>query len=83
MKQQKQQSQPQIPFLYRRLVMFTIMCALVLFTTYHILPGNAEGALGDIALNPLAQTGLFIVLSLAGALIGFWIIFGDLFRPEV
>ncbi len=80
MKQQKQQTQ--IPYLYRRLLMFAIMCALVLFTTYHILPGNAENALGDIALNPIAQIGLFIVLSLGVALIGFWITFGDLFRPE-
>ncbi len=79
----KEQKQPtQIPHLYRRIIMFAVICALVLLTTYHILPGNAENALGDIALNPIAQIGLFIVLSLGGALLGFWIVFGDLFRPE-
>ncbi len=79
----KEQKQPtQIPDLYRRLIMFAAMCALVLLTTYHILPGNTEGAFGDIALNPIAQVGLFIVLSFGGALIGFWLTFGDLFRSE-
>lgn len=79
----KDEKQPlQIPFFYRRLAMFATMCALVLFTTYHILPGNAENVLGDIALNPIAEIGLFVVLSFAGGLIGFWITFGDLFRQE-
>ncbi len=79
----KQQKQPtQIPFLYWRLFMFAAMCGLVLWITHFILPGNAEKVLGDIALNPIAQIGLFIVLSLGGALIGFWITFGDLFRTE-
>ncbi len=72
----------QIPAFYRRLFMFLVMCGLILYFMQLVLPGNAEKLFPDIAFNPIAQIGLFIILSLAGALIGFWITFGDLFRQQ-
>jgi hypothetical protein len=49
---------------------------------HFILPGQYEGGLPGINLNPLAEIGLFIILSFAGALIAFWITFGDQFSRE-
>ncbi len=74
--------QDRIPGFYGRLFMFAVMCGLVLYVVHFILPGNAENIAGDLAFNPIAQVGLFIVLALGGALIGFWITFGDVFRQQ-
>ncbi|MGB8647090.1 MAG: hypothetical protein WCF84_17770 [Anaerolineae bacterium] len=71
-----------IPGLYRRVLMLAVMCGLILYSLQLILPGNAEKLFPDLAFNSVAQIGLYIILSLAGALIGFWITFGDLFRQQ-
>ncbi len=72
----------QIPSFYPRLLMFTLMCALTVWVMHYILPGAPDNALGDVTLNPLAQVGLFIVLTLGGGLIAFWITFGDVLRQQ-
>ncbi len=71
-----------IPGFYLRCIMFALILALVVYVMHFILPGNADAVLPDIALNPIAQIGLFIVLSLGAALIGFWVIFGDVFQHQ-
>ncbi len=72
-----------VPHLLPRLMMFAAMLALILYSVHFILPLPPEGGTEEIALNPALQIGLFLMLTLFGALIGFWIMFGDLInRPE-
>lgn len=71
-----------IPGFYPRLMMFAVLCALTVYLMHFILPGGPDKVLGDVQLNPLAQIGLFVILSLAGGLIAFWITFGDALRQH-
>ncbi len=61
-----------------RLLMFAVMLALIIYAVHFILPSSAPGETQEVALNPALQIGLFLMLTLFGALIGFWITFGDL-----
>ncbi len=67
-----------ISFLLPRVLMFAAMLGLILYSVHFLLPGDAADGAGEIALNPVLQIGLFLMLTLCGALIGFWITFGDL-----
>ncbi len=69
---------PNISALLPRILMFAAMLGLILYALHFILPVTAPGGKEEIALNPALQIGLFVMLSLFGALIGFWITFGDL-----
>ncbi|MGE5138651.1 MAG: hypothetical protein ACM3JD_04245 [Rudaea sp.] len=71
-----------IPNFYLRVLLFLVESALVVYVMHFILPGQYEGGLPGINLNPLAEIGLFVILSFAGALIAFWITFGDQFSRE-
>jgi membrane protease YdiL (CAAX protease family) len=70
--------QSRIPVLLPRIVMFAAIVALVVYVMHFVLPAPASSDGEDIALNPLLQVGLFITLTIFGALVGFWITFGDL-----
>ncbi len=61
-----------------RVAMFTVMLALIVYSTHFILPTPAENGADAISLNPLLQIGLFLALTIFGGLVGFWITFGDL-----
>ncbi len=61
-----------------RVLMFAAMLGLVLYTVHFFLPSPVEQGGDQVALNPILQIGLFLMLTLFGALIGFWITFGDL-----
>ncbi len=65
-----------------RVVMFGVMLALIIYTMHFVLPDAAQSQTPEVALNPLFQIGLFLMLSLVGALIGFWITFGDLVNRD-
>ena len=67
-----------IPVLLPRAVMFAAMLGLVLYVMHFVLPAPIQDPSEDISLNPLLQVGLFIALTIFGALVGFWITFGDL-----
>jgi hypothetical protein len=67
-----------ISTLVARIVVFVAMLALILYLVHFLLPAPVQAGPDDIALNPVLQTGLFVTLGLFGALIGFWITFGDL-----
>jgi hypothetical protein len=70
--------QSRIPVLLPRIAMFAAILALVIYVMHFILPGPVQSEGEDIALNPMLQVALFITLTLFGALVGFWITFGDL-----
>ncbi len=61
-----------------RIVMFIAIAVVTVFITHFVLPGNLEQVTSDIVFNPWAQIALFIVLTLGGLIIAFWITFGDL-----
>lgn len=61
-----------------RIAMFVSMLIVIVYLLHFILPSSSTVEQGDIALNPWIQIGLSIALGLFGALIGFWITFGDL-----
>lgn len=61
-----------------RIAMFLSMLALIAYLLHFVLPNPDTSRAGDIALNPAVQIGLFVTLGLLGALVGFWITFGDL-----
>jgi hypothetical protein len=61
-----------------RLLLFGAMLVLIVYMLHFLLPAPIQAEPADIALNPLLQIGLFMSLGLLGALIGFWITFGDL-----
>ncbi len=65
-----------ISFLLPRVLMFVAMLGLIFYSVHFLLPGDPGD--GEIALNPMLQIGLFLMLTLFGGLIGFWITFGDL-----
>ncbi len=67
-----------LSILLPRLVMFAAMLGLIIYALHFILPTPPEAGAPEIALNPALQIGLFLTLTLFGALIGFWITFGDL-----
>ncbi len=69
---------PRVPVLLPRLLMFAAMLGLLIYALHFILPAPPEAGAPEIALNPNLQIGLFLMLTLFGALIGFWITFGDL-----
>lgn len=71
-----------VPNFYPRLMMFAIICGAVLFVMHFVLPGNFENIMPGVALSPIAQIGLFVILSLGGGMLGFWITFGDILREE-
>jgi hypothetical protein len=61
-----------------RIALFVAMLALIVYLVHFLLPAPVQTEPSDIALNPALQFGLFVTLGLLGALIGFWITFGDL-----
>lgn len=65
-----------------RASMFLALAALTLYLTHFILPGGVDAWMPDVALNPLLRVGLFIVLTIGGALVAFWIMFGDIVNRE-
>ncbi len=67
-----------ISLLLPRLLMFAAMLALIFYALHFILPSPDPNGAEEVALNPGLQIGLFVMLTLFGALIGFWITFGDL-----
>ncbi len=69
---------PRISTLLPRILMFAAMLGLIIYSLHFILPSTAANGTEEVALNPAMQIGLFLMLSLFGALIGFWITFGDL-----
>ena len=69
---------PRVTVLLPRLLMFAAMLALIVYSMHFILPTSPEEGVDQVALNPVLQIGLFLMLTLFGALIGFWITFGDL-----
>ncbi len=72
----------QVPGFYKRAILFGLICMVILFLTLYILPGSAQNAMPDIALNPVAEIGMFVILALIGGLIGFWLTFGDVMRQQ-
>jgi hypothetical protein len=64
--------------LWPRFLLFAVMLALIIYAVHFILPSPTPAETEEIALNPALQVGLFLMLTLFGALIGFWITFGDL-----
>ncbi len=70
--------QSKIHILLPRIVMFVAMLTLIVYSLHFLLPAPVQDGDTDIALNPALQIGLFVALGLFGALIGFWITFGDL-----
>ncbi len=69
---------PRISVLLPRLLMFAAMLGLIFYSFHFILPSSSPNGAEEVALNPALQIGLFLMLTLFGALIGFWITFGDL-----
>jgi hypothetical protein len=61
-----------------RVLMFAAMLALIVYVMHFVLPAPAPNESEAIAFNPMLQLGLFFTLTIFGALIGFWITFGDL-----
>jgi hypothetical protein len=74
----KMNQDDRVMLLLPRIVMFAVMLGLILFATHYILPGIQEAGPDAIVLNPWIQVGLFLTLTFFGALVGFWITFGDL-----
>jgi hypothetical protein len=70
--------QNKIQLLLPRIVMFVAMLTLIVYLLHFVLPAPVQSGDTDIALNPALQIGLFTALGLFGALVGFWITFGDL-----
>jgi hypothetical protein len=70
--------QIRVTALVPRIAMFLSMLILIIYLIHFVLPSGSTTESGDIALNPAIQIGLFVTLGLFGALIGFWITFGDL-----
>jgi prepilin signal peptidase PulO-like enzyme (type II secretory pathway) len=70
--------QSKIPALLPRTLMFAAMLALVVYVMHFALPESAAKEGEDLVLNPMLQVGLFLALTIFGALVGFWITFGDL-----
>lgn len=62
-----------------RIVMFMSMLVLIVYQLHFILPSPAQES-PELISNPAVQTGLLVALGLLGALIGFWILFGDLVK---
>ncbi len=73
-----------LPVLLPRIVMFVVMLAVIGYVMHFLLPGPAPAETGPdvVVLNPALQTGFLVVLTLFAALVGFWIIFGDLVNPR-
>ncbi len=69
---------PRVSLLLPRLLMFAVMLGLIFYALHFILPSPSPNVTDEVALNPALQIGLFVMLTLFGALIGFWITFGDL-----
>lgn len=61
-----------------RVILFAAMLTLIVYMLHFLLPIPVPSEPAEIALNPAVQIGLFLTLGLFGALIGFWITFGDL-----
>ncbi len=61
-----------------RILMFAVMLALIVYVLHFVLPAPVQDEDEAIAFNPLLQIGLFLTLTIFGALVGFWITFGDL-----
>jgi hypothetical protein len=70
--------QSRFSVLLPRILAFIMMLALIVYLLHFLLPSPAQNGPEDIALNPALQIGLTIALGLFGALVGFWITFGDL-----
>lgn len=70
--------QSRISALAARMVMFAAMLALIVYLMHFVLPGPVPSDPEDVVLNPALQVGLCVTLGLLGALVGFWITFGDL-----
>ncbi len=61
-----------------RIFVFVVMLALIVYVMHFVLPAPVQDEGEAIAFNPLLQIGLFFALTIFGALVGFWITFGDL-----
>jgi hypothetical protein len=61
-----------------RILMFAVMLALIVYVMHFVLPTPIQDEGEAIAFNPILQVGLFFTLTIFGALVGFWITFGDL-----
>lgn len=61
-----------------RIFMFAVMLALIVYVMHFVLPVPVQEESEAISFNPILQIGLFFTLTIFGALVGFWITFGDL-----
>ncbi len=72
-----------VSVLLPRVVMYVVMLAVILYVLHFLWPMTPpENGTNEIALNPVFQIGLIVALTLFGALVGFWITFGDLLNRE-
>ncbi len=72
-----------VSVLLPRVVMYIVMLAVILYVLHFLWPTvPPENGTDEIALNPVFQVGLYLALALLGALVGFWITFGDLINRE-
>ncbi len=74
---------PRFSVLLPRLLMYAAMLGVIVYAAHFALPIEPDGGTAEVVFKPALQIGLFLTLTLCGALIGFWITFGDLIdRPE-
>ncbi len=70
-----------VSVLMPRVVMYAAMLGLIVYAAHFALPVDPEGGTAEVVFKPALQIGLFLTLTVCGALIGFWITFGDLINP--